>query len=108
LIAEVVGVVLRHGVARADSARAERRPMMCVAATSKPETGMSDDTAQRGPRDGSRINVNQEHEIRYWTKALGVSEDELRRAVGEVGVSADRVRQHLGKTSANKRPSNTH
>jgi len=70
---------------------------------------MSDDTAQRGPRDSSRINVNQEHEVRYWTKTLGVSEDELRRAVGEVGVSADKVREHLsGRASGNKGPANTH
>ena len=70
---------------------------------------MSDDTALRGPRDGSRININQEHEVRYWTKALGVSEDELRRAVGEVGVSADKVRQHLsGKSPGNEGPANTH
>ena len=70
---------------------------------------MSDDTAQRGAQDRSRINVNQEHEVRYWTKALGVSEDELRRAVGEVGVAADKVREHLnGKSSGNKGPTNTH
>jgi len=68
---------------------------------------MSDDTAQRGSADRSRINMNQDHEVRYWTQALGVSEDELRRAVGAVGVSADKVREHL-KTSGNKGPSHTH
>lgn len=70
---------------------------------------MSDDTAQRGSADRSRINVNQEHEVRYWTQTLGVSEDELRRVVGEVGVSADKVREHIrGKSAGNKGPTNTH
>jgi hypothetical protein len=68
---------------------------------------MSDDTAQRGSADRNRINMSQEHEVRYWTQALGVSEDELRRAVGEVGVSAQKVREHL-KSGANKGPTNTH
>jgi hypothetical protein len=68
---------------------------------------MSDDTAQRGSADRNRINMSQEHEVRYWTQALGVSEDELRRAVGEVGVSAQKVREHL-KSGANKGPANTH
>lgn len=68
---------------------------------------MSDDTAQRGAADRSRINVNQEHELRYWTQTLGVSEDELRRAVGAVGVSADKVREHLRGRGGNKGPANT-
>ena len=69
---------------------------------------MSDDTSQRGPQDRSRINLNQAHEVRYWTQALGVSEAELSRAVGAVGASADKVREFLGAKSGNKGPANTH
>ena len=58
---------------------------------------MPDDTTNRGAQDRARINVNEDHEIRYWTNALGVSEEKLRQAVAAVGVSADAVRQHLGK-----------
>ena len=58
---------------------------------------MPDDTTNRGAQDRARININEDHEIRYWTKALGVSEEKLREAVAAVGVSADAVRQHLGK-----------
>ena len=39
----------------------------------------------------------EEHEVRYWTHALGVSREELEAAVREVGVSANAVRQKLGK-----------
>jgi hypothetical protein len=56
---------------------------------------MSDDMEERGPVDRSRININQDHEVRYWTKALGVTESELFKAVGTVGVMADKVRAYL-------------
>lgn len=58
---------------------------------------MPDDTTNRGAQDRARINVNEDHEIRYWAQALGVSEQQLREAVAAVGVSAEAVRQHLGK-----------
>ncbi|MEO8805021.1 MAG: DUF3606 domain-containing protein [Burkholderiaceae bacterium] len=57
---------------------------------------MSDDLSKRGPADRARININEPHEIAYWSKALACSEEELRRAVDAVGVMATEVRQHLG------------
>jgi hypothetical protein len=56
---------------------------------------MADDTSARGQQDRSRINVNQEHEVRYWTEKLGISAEELRQAVGEVGPMADAVEQRV-------------
>ncbi|MFJ3465882.1 DUF3606 domain-containing protein [Achromobacter spanius] len=64
---------------------------------------MSDDLKQRGPQDRSRINVNESHELRYWTKELGVSEEQLRAAVQAVGVSVAAVRDHLGKQHGSRR-----
>jgi len=29
---------------------------------------MADDTNNRGAQDRGRINVNEDHEIRYWTR----------------------------------------
>ncbi len=58
---------------------------------------MSDDLTNRGPQDRARINVNEDHELRYWTKELGVSEERLREAVKAVGVSVEAVREHLRK-----------
>ena len=57
---------------------------------------MVDDITNRGPQDGARINLSEDHEIRYWTDALGVNEAELREAVDQVGNSADKVRIYLG------------
>ncbi|KQQ97367.1 DUF3606 domain-containing protein [Massilia sp. Leaf139] len=56
---------------------------------------MSDNLQQAGQQDRSRINVHEEWEVRHWTEALGVSREELERAVAEVGVSANAVREHL-------------
>ena len=58
---------------------------------------MPDDLNQAGAQDRSRVNINEPHEVRYWTQRFGVSEDALRKAVAEVGVSADAIAQHLGK-----------
>lgn len=56
---------------------------------------MSDNLNQRGPQDAARINVNEEWELRHWTAALGVSEEELKAAVKQVGVRAAAVSAHF-------------
>lgn len=61
---------------------------------------MSDNKQDRGPQDASRINIHEEYEVRYWTKALSVSKDELEVLVKKVGTGADAVREELGKASA--------
>ena len=58
---------------------------------------MSDSTENRGGQDRTRINVHQEHELRYWTQRFGVTEDVLRKAVGEVGVQVSAVEAFLKK-----------
>ena len=42
---------------------------------------MSDSKQDRDWQYGSRINVHEDYEVRYWTKALGVSKDELEATV---------------------------
>ncbi|MDM0108832.1 DUF3606 domain-containing protein [Variovorax sp. J22R24] len=58
---------------------------------------MADDLGNRGVQDRSRININESHEVRYWTQRFGVTEEDLRKAVAEVGVSVDQIAEHLGK-----------
>ncbi|XYJ08387.1 DUF3606 domain-containing protein [Telluria sp. B2] len=58
---------------------------------------MSDNLENRGAQDRSRINVHEEWEVRHWTEALGVSKEELERAVKAVGPSVNAVREHLGR-----------
>ena len=56
---------------------------------------MPDDTQTRSGQDRERINVNQDYEVRYWTKELGVSAERLKQAVDAVGDRADKVREYL-------------
>ena len=56
---------------------------------------MADDPSNRGRQDRDRINVEQEHELRYWSSRFGVSQEELRKAVAEVGPMAKAVEQRL-------------
>jgi hypothetical protein len=62
---------------------------------------MADDLSKRGGGDRSRVNVNEPHEVRYWTQKFGCTEDELRAAVSRVGVLASDVEEELGRPSSN-------
>ncbi|MCK1522184.1 MULTISPECIES: DUF3606 domain-containing protein [unclassified Bradyrhizobium] len=56
---------------------------------------MSDNLTKRDQRDRSKINMHEDFEVKYWTKALGVSRNELQKAVDKVGNSAAAVRKEL-------------
>jgi hypothetical protein len=68
-----------------------------IVASSTKENTMADDLSKRGPQDASRINVNELHEVRYWTQTLGVTEQQLRSAIAAAGVQVKDVRTYLGK-----------
>jgi hypothetical protein len=57
---------------------------------------MGDDLLDKGQRDRGHIAFGQSHEVQYWTKHLGVTREELRRAIDKVGNSAAAVRKELG------------
>lgn len=58
---------------------------------------MSDDLKNRGAQDRARINVHEEHEVRYWTQELGVTREQLEAAIKAAGVMVTDVRKHLQK-----------
>jgi len=58
---------------------------------------MPDDKSKTGKQDRDKINVHEEYELRDWSKRLGVSKEELKKAVQSVGTSAEAVRKHLSK-----------
>jgi Protein of unknown function (DUF3606) len=43
----------------------------------------------------TRVSMNDESNVRYWTQSFGCSEDELAGAVARVGYSPDAVRREL-------------
>jgi len=61
---------------------------------------MSDDKNKKGAQDRSRINLNEDYEVRYWMDRFGVSEAQLRAAVEKVGVSAKAVERELKQNAA--------
>lgn len=58
---------------------------------------MADDLKQTGKPDDSRIDVDQQHELGYWSDKLGVSREELRKAVQAAGPMVKDVQRHLNR-----------
>jgi hypothetical protein len=56
-----------------------------------------DDKTKTGTPDSKLINLNEDYEVQYWTKELGVSKEKLEEAVNAVGSSTAAVREYLGK-----------
>ena len=58
---------------------------------------MSDDKGNRGAPDRDRIDMNDPDEVRNWTQSLGVTREDLQRAVEAVGTTAGKVYDYLGR-----------
>lgn len=58
---------------------------------------MADNLQNRGQQDRANINVHEKWEVDYWTRTLGVSEQELVEAVMAAGTAVKSVKQHLGR-----------
>jgi Protein of unknown function (DUF3606) len=51
---------------------------------------MSNLTKRASP-DRSKIDVEDENQVKYWTKALGISKDDLLEAIDKVGNALPRL-----------------
>lgn len=56
---------------------------------------MSDDKTKTGGQDRTRIDVNEDYELRDWSKKFNVTTEQLKAAVKAVGTSSAAVEQHL-------------
>ena len=56
---------------------------------------MSDDKTKVGGQDRTRINMNEDYEVRDWSRKFSVTPDELKAAVKAVGSGAKEVEEHL-------------
>jgi len=63
---------------------------------------MSDDKSKRDNADRSRINIHEEHEVRYWSTKLDCTREQLVDAVEAAGVNADKVELYLAAESARR------
>jgi hypothetical protein len=60
-----------------------------------------DSKTEKKPQDSSRINVNEDYELRYWTKKFGVSAERLKAIVKTVGMSVTAVEKYLKSNENN-------
>lgn len=56
---------------------------------------MSDDKTKTGGQDRARINLNEDYEVRDWSRKFGCTPDELKAAVKAVGNEASAVEAQL-------------
>lgn len=57
---------------------------------------MPDNPALTQPLDARRVNVQQDHELRYWSEKFGVNAETLRAAVEQVGPMVEDVADYIG------------
>jgi hypothetical protein len=56
---------------------------------------MADDKNLRDGRDRSRVAGDEKYEIQHIAEKLGVSAEEVRRAIEQVGNNREKVEEHL-------------
>ena len=56
---------------------------------------MPDDPRVLALRDRARINLGEDYEVEYWSKAFGVTKDQLAEIVKKVGDSVQAVRTEV-------------
>lgn len=56
-----------------------------------------DNLTIRRPQDPLKINVHEDWEVRYWSKAFNVTPEALKAAVRAVGVKTADVKRYLGR-----------
>ena len=61
---------------------------------------MANDKTNRGQPDRSKINMSEDYEVKYWTRHLGTTREELQKVVDRVGNSAKAVAKEFGKEAA--------
>ena len=54
-----------------------------------------DSKTKTGSPDKKTINLNEAYEVKYWTKELNTTKEDLTEAVNEVGKSVEAVREYL-------------
>lgn len=58
---------------------------------------MADDKTKQDGRDRSQVNPNESYELSYIEEKLGVSREQVRKAVEAVGNSREKVEEYLAK-----------
>jgi len=54
-----------------------------------------DKLTRRGQPDRSKINMDEDYEVKYWARELGITRARLQQLIDKVGNSAAAVRKEL-------------
>jgi Protein of unknown function (DUF3606) len=68
----------------------------------------SDWDSHPGPVDDKRVDLTEEHDLRYWTTEFACTAEQLIAALKSVGVVADEVGAYLAARSAARPPQPAH
>jgi hypothetical protein len=60
---------------------------------------MAADPSKSGPQARSRINTSEDYEMRYWSRKLGVSPEQLKAAIRKVGSSVRAIERELKEST---------
>jgi hypothetical protein len=63
---------------------------------------MADDKSKSGAADRARVNTHEKHELAYWTKKWGITEEQLKTAASAAGPMSANIEAHLRKTGVIK------
>ena len=58
-----------------------------------------DNLKEKKPRDSSKISLEEDWEITWWTQSFGVSRKELEEAIQKVGNSVEKVKEYLANNT---------
>jgi hypothetical protein len=61
---------------------------------------MEENPLEPGPQDYDRVNVLDEVDLEYWTRAFGVTREQLAMAIQDVGPAIPDLEQKLGPLHA--------
>ncbi|MEJ7692506.1 DUF3606 domain-containing protein [Daejeonella sp.] len=58
---------------------------------------MADNKNVQDGRDRSQVNGNEDYEVQYIAKTLGVSTDQIKEAISAVGNSREKIEEYFKK-----------
>ena len=86
-------VTERHSAASEAFSRSDSRPTLAA----KPAL-----TSEAGVRDTAAVDVRNWHSMQYWARWLGISEQQLMRAVRIAGTNVAKLEAHLAERRARR------
>jgi hypothetical protein len=76
--------------------------------TDSTRNGFAKPVPEGGVRDTAAVDVRNWHSMQYWSRWLGISEQQLMRAVRVAGTNVASIEAHLAERRARRQRKRTH